>query len=230
MCLYFFYSNFFTRWNLILFIISLAYLKPTEPQSLSDGRNTWLFIGSSLVVLFLLLLAVAFITLCFTKRNKSRMGLENRRQIFNHKNGNDNAAFIPETVKTRHEKTPTNYHTPTYINFREHPSNETLISGIPRPRSSSSSASITSSSLSLSPLMAVRSPPKRSLRSKGIANKTAPMHVHKKHLIDSDSSSEGVGHRSSQDTVCIENFDPGVVSPKSYLSMPSVKAFPRYVS
>lgn len=42
---------------------------------------------------------------------------------------------------------------------------------------------------------------------------------------DSDSD-----QRDSPDTIVIGKHDPGIVSPKSYLSMPSVKSFPRYVA
>lgn len=67
-----------------------------------------------------------------------------------------------------------------------------------------------------------RIPPKKPPRPKAAINKTAPLKTKHEHvMLDSDSST------GTPDTALIENFDPGVVSPKSYLSMPSVKSFPR---
>jgi hypothetical protein len=65
-----------------------------------------------------------------------------------------------------------------------------------------------------------RTPPKKPPRPKAAVNmkRIAP------ELFDSDSSAS---KRDSPDTIFAGNYDPGVVSPKSYLSMPSVKAFPR---
>lgn len=64
--------------------------------------------------------------------------------------------------------------------------------------------------------MGLKTPPKKPPRPKAAAlNKTAPI---REQLLDSDSS-------GTQDTVFLEG---GIMSPKSYLSMPSVKSFPRY--
>lgn len=83
------------------------------------------------------------------------------------------------------------------------------------------------SSLDISPLMGLkvqRTPPKKPPRPRAALNKTVPMNFRSEQLLESDSSSGG-----TQDTVFVENSDPGVMSPKSYLSMPSVKSFPRWV-
>lgn len=78
-----------------------------------------------------------------------------------------------------------------------------------------------------------QTPPRRTTvaRPKAALNKTTPLqHERSTSLVlESDSSSSGKPKKDSSDTILIKNYDPGVVSPKSYLSMPSVKAFPRYV-
>ncbi|XP_044254023.1 uncharacterized protein LOC123004699 isoform X2 [Tribolium madens] len=180
------------------------YLKPPAPQGLSRSKNTWIFIGVSIVALLAILLVVAFLTLALTKRKKRpSSGMENRRQIFERGAINE----------------PKPDQSPTYINFRNQPSNQTLRSvSATRPRSSISSSSASSTSLDISPLMALkkqRTPPKPP-RPKAATNlkRIAP------ELLDSDSNGS---KRESPETI----YDPGVVSPKSYLSMPSVKAFPR---
>lgn len=73
-----------------------------------------------------------------------------------------------------------------------------------------------------------RSPPKKNLRPKGATNKTVPLNVkrYNPHLADSDTSSDGT-RRNSPDGLLMDNGDSSIVSPKSYLSMPSVKSFPR---
>lgn len=105
-----------------------AYLKPSEPQSLASSKNTWLFIGSSLAALFILLLAVAFLSLCITKKKKkANLGTENRRQIFEPRPQKDNDAFIPDKTTYRKQyKEFIDDESPTYINFRAQTSNETL--------------------------------------------------------------------------------------------------------
>ncbi|RZB40172.1 uncharacterized protein BDFB_005771, partial [Asbolus verrucosus] len=199
------------------------YLKPAPPQSLSRAKNTWIFIGVSIVALIIILLVVAFLTLALTKRKKTpaSAGIDNRRQIFERGVGGvDNNAFVHhETKPERSDQSP------TYINFRNQPSNQTVRSGISvnRPPSSISSTSSSSTSLDISPLMDMkkqRTPPKKPPRPKAAVNikRIAP------ELFDSDSSGS---KRDSPDTIFVGNYDPGVVSPKSYLSMPSVKAFPR---
>lgn len=65
--------------------------------------------------------------------------------------------------------------------------------------------------------MEQRIAPKKPIRPKAAINKTVPM---TEQLVHTDSS-------STQETVYIENFDGAIMSPKSYLSMPSVKSFPR---
>lgn len=89
---------------------------------------------------------------------------------------------------------------------------------------------ISSGSLDISPLMILnkkrRTPPKKPPRPKAATNKTAPINLRRipPEVFDSDSS---ISRKESPDAVFLENYDPGVVSPKSYLSMPSVKSFPR---
>lgn len=65
-----------------------------------------------------------------------------------------------------------------------------------------------------------QTPPKKPPRPKAAASmkRIAP------ELFDSDS---GESKRESPDTIYADHYNPNVVSPKSYLSMPSVKAFPR---
>ncbi|KAI4462882.1 hypothetical protein MML48_4g00001885 [Holotrichia oblita] len=211
------------------------YLKPSEPQSLASSKNTWLFIGSSLAILFILLLAVAFLSLCITKKKKkANLGTENRRQIFEHRSYQDKDAFIPDKNADRKQyKEFIGDESPTYINFRAQTSNETLRSVDISRLSQSSFASTTtsSSSLDISPLMRAkkqRSPPKKALRPKGATNKTVPLNIshYRTHMADSDTSSDGT-RKTSPDGLLLDNMDGSVVSPKSYLSMPSVKSFPR---
>lgn len=73
-----------------------------------------------------------------------------------------------------------------------------------------------------------RTPPRKPPRPKAATNKTAPMNLRRipPEVFDSDSS---FSRKESPDGVFLENYDPGVISPKSYLSMPSVKSFPRWV-
>lgn len=65
-----------------------------------------------------------------------------------------------------------------------------------------------------------RTPPKKPPRPKAAVSmkRIAP------ELFDSDS---GGSKRESPDTIYADHYDTNIVSPKSYLSMPSVKAFPR---
>lgn len=84
-----------------------------------------------------------------------------------------------------------------------------------------------SSDVNISPLMPVgkrRTPPKKPPRPKAAISKMYPFGSRKipKELLDSDSS---MSQRGSPGVT--GNNDPGVMSPKSYLSMPSVKSFPR---
>lgn len=211
-------------------------MKANEPQSLASPHNTWLFIGSSLAILFILLLAVAFLSLCINKRKRARMGAENRQQVFAETSGQDNLGY--EGSHERDKKATQQKGkklSPTYINFKTEPSNQTLRSGIilNRPESSLSSSTTSGSSLDISPLMGLNKQQRNSyhkqLRPKAAVNKTAPLGVlrhHRKHMSDSDSSTT-TSRRNSPDTIIVGNYDPGVVSPKSYLSMPSVKSFPR---
>lgn len=69
-----------------------------------------------------------------------------------------------------------------------------------------------------------RTPPKKPPRPKAAINKTVPVKRLPPEVFDSDSSNS---RKDSPDGAYGANFDPGVVSPKSYLSMPSVKSFPR---
>lgn len=66
-----------------------------------------------------------------SKRSKTPKGLMNKKQVFNQGvgTGNSNITISDEIEKCNiyHKKYK---HSPTYINFRTHPSNETLRSGI----------------------------------------------------------------------------------------------------
>lgn len=87
-----------------------------------------------------------------------------------------------------------------------------------------------SSDVNISPLMTVgkkfRTTPNKPPRPKAAISKLHAFASRKvlKELLDSDSS------LSQQESPDRANYDPGVVSPKSYLSMPSVKSFPRLVN
>ncbi|XP_031341169.1 uncharacterized protein LOC116169264 isoform X2 [Photinus pyralis] len=200
------------------------YLKVNDPEYLSSTNHTWIFIGVALSILLVLLLLVAFLTLAMNKRNPAQM--PNKSDMFqqNVAIGQTNEAFIQNDTDTskRLEQSP------TYINFRTHSSNATLRSGVivSRP-SSTSSSSLSGASLDISPLMSLKkqsTPPKalNAARPKAALNKTVPAQA----SIDSDSGSEA-SRGDSKIAIKYKNVDPGVISPKSYLSMPSVKSFPR---
>ncbi|KAF5304567.1 hypothetical protein FQA39_LY09618 [Lamprigera yunnana] len=208
------------------------YLKVRDPEYLSSTNNTWIFIGVALTILFVLLLFVAFITLAMNKRKRIPNQQMFRQDVGA---GQTNKAF--DANENRIEKGGNR--SPTYINFRTQPSNETLRSGIvltrPKSRSSSSSSSFSTTSVDLSPIMIVNTKDQRSPlrklnppRPKAALNKTAPVKQPRKSnlVFESDSSCEN-SRRNSNDAVLIKNIDPGIMSPKSYLSMPSVKSFPR---
>lgn len=119
----------------------LAYLKPSEPQGLSRARNTWIFIGVSIIGLLLFLLVVAFLTLGLTKRKRIPTpidaGADNRRQVFERGVGQDNRGFVRDQGKGRRKED-----SPTYINFKN--DNSTLTRSVvatSRPESSISSTS-----------------------------------------------------------------------------------------
>lgn len=69
---------------------------------------------------------------------------------------------------------------------------------------------------------------KKPAKTKPVSNKTTPMMTDERRIfaVDSDSSTTS-NKRDSPDTIYITRYDKGVTSPKSYLSMPSVKSFPR---
>ncbi|XP_044749359.1 uncharacterized protein LOC123310056 isoform X2 [Coccinella septempunctata] len=202
------------------------YLKPTKAQSLSRAKNTWIVIGGSIISFLVLLLLIAFLTLGCTKRKRSQeAGIDNRRQIF------ERAVEDVDNSRPKSDgftKKP-DEHSPTYINFQNQPSTESLNSGISRKSAAYLSPSTSSStSLDISPLMTVKksTPPKKPPRPRAALNKTVPVNVVKipQDVYDSDSNTS---RRNSVDTIFVENNDPGVSSPKSYLSMPSIKSFPR---
>ncbi|XP_056636650.1 uncharacterized protein LOC130445148 [Diorhabda sublineata] len=196
------------------------YLKPSEPQGLSGAKNTWMVIGISIAVFLVFLLTLAFILGCTKKKKRvgtpTSIGVENRQHIFERGVSRDNKGFVGDVKKQ----------SPTYIRY----SNDTTrnVTTVSRPGSSISSVSTSSGSLDISPLMTIkkhrRTPPKKPPRPKAALNRTAPMGIRKfpMEVFDSDSS-----RKDSPDTDFGGNFEPGVVSPKSYLSMPSVKSFPR---
>lgn len=87
-----------------------------------------------------------------------------------------------------------------------------------------------STSIDISPMLNIKKTPrKKPLRPRAAYNKTSPVVLAQipQEIFDSDTSSS---RKDSPDTVFLGHYDPGVMSPKSYLSMPSVKAFPRYSS
>lgn len=81
-----------------VFTSLVAYLKPTQPQGLSSARNTWIFIGASIIGCLIFLLLIAFLTLGFTKRKRVgspiSMGVENRQHIFERGVGTENKGFV----------------------------------------------------------------------------------------------------------------------------------------
>ncbi|CAG9864711.1 unnamed protein product [Phyllotreta striolata] len=188
------------------------YLKPSEPQSLSSAKNTWLFIGVSIVAFLIFLLILAFILGC-TKKKKvgtpTGMGVENRQSVFERGAGHDNKAFSRDTARRD---------SPTYVKYE---GTSTLPRTVGRPASSISSVSTSSGSLDISPLMVVKKhPPKKPPRPRAALNRTVPVEVQRlpPEIFDSDSS-----RKESPDTACEGN----IASPGSYLSMPSVRSFPR---
>ncbi|KAL3267108.1 hypothetical protein HHI36_011248 [Cryptolaemus montrouzieri] len=202
------------------------YIKPAKPQSLTKAKNTWIFIGVSILSLLVLLLLVAFLTLGCTKRKRSSAGIENRRQIFERGVEEVNRAVTKTdggAIRKRSEPSP------TYVNFQNQPSTDSIRSALSNKSAAYLSPSTSSSSsLDISPLMKMKkpTPPKKPPRPRAALNKTVPINIVKipQDLYDSESNES---RRNSGDTIFIGNFDPGVASPKSYLSMPSVKSFPR---
>ncbi|KAJ8926389.1 hypothetical protein NQ314_021173, partial [Rhamnusium bicolor] len=117
------------------------YLKPSEPQSLSRAKNTWIFIGVSIIGFLLFLLVVAFLTLGLTKRKRVpspiNTGAENRRHVFERGVGNENKGFVQDGGGTRRKED-----SPTYINFKNENSTLTRSAiATSRPESSISSTS-----------------------------------------------------------------------------------------
>lgn len=114
-----------------------------EPQGLASPHNTWLFIGTSLAALFIMLLLVAFLSLCINKRKRTKMGMENRQQVFDEGTARDNMGYEAGPEKEKRQPEKGRRLSPTYINFKTEPSNQTLRSGIilsSRPDSSLSSS------------------------------------------------------------------------------------------
>ncbi|XP_060531947.1 uncharacterized protein LOC132705394 [Cylas formicarius] len=197
------------------------YLKAGEPMGLAKAKNTWIFIGFSLLGLLVLLLVLAFLILGFTKRKRVQQpqnpATDNRRHVFERGVGHENKGLVRDDEKRGGDS-------PTYVNYGD--KHEVAVEV--RARSSFSSSS--SSSLDISPLMTLgkkhRVPPKKPPRPKAALNKTVPLNVTAvrklpPEVFDSDS---GSSRKDSPDTAFTE-YD--VLSPKSYLSMPSVKSFPR---
>lgn len=116
-------------------------MKPSEPQGLSRAKNTWIFIGVSIIGLLVFLLVVAFLTLGLTKRKRIATpidaGAGNRRQVFERGVGQENREFVRDEAKVRRKED-----SPTYINFKN--DNSTLTRSVvatSRPESSISSTS-----------------------------------------------------------------------------------------
>nr|CAH7716866.1 unnamed protein product [Callosobruchus chinensis] len=202
------------------------YLKPVEPQSLSRAKNTWIFIGISILAFLVMLLVVAFTTLGCTKWKRMAsavgMGTDNKQQSFAKDRGLENKAFVDETGKAAY---------PTDINFKNESFTLSKSADVFRTSGSVTSTSSSSTSLDISPLMHSKSRPpfRKAYRPRAAINKTMPADLnfgeHPVDIFDSDSSSS---RRDISDTTFhARDYDPGVVSPKSYLSMPSIKSFPR---
>ncbi|XP_017772514.1 PREDICTED: uncharacterized protein LOC108559681 isoform X2 [Nicrophorus vespilloides] len=199
------------------------YIKPSSPQELAKERPIWIYVGISVIVVLLLLLGVIILATMVTK-HRSPLREQNVAQAFaasEFGGGNETEDSCRKYKSGRRNQNPS----PTYINFRSQPSNDTLHSDNNSNRTGSvtSSASSGSSTIDISPLMKIekqRNATKKHVRPKAAINKTVPMLP--KQSLDTDSNGS-----QSQDTIYINNYDPGVVSPKSYLSMPSIKSFPR---
>lgn len=189
-----------------------------------------MFIGSCLAILIVLLLTVAFISLCFNKKKKARMGLENHKKIFIETKVQENKEFHNDSKQVQAKQNLS----PTYINFRSEPLNKTLKSEstLIRSESSLSSSTASTSSIDISPLMGLKKQQKSSYssnlsRPKAALNKTVPFNVTSRHINSVDSDSNCSSQRNSQDIILVESYDNGILSPKSYLSMPSIQSFPR---
>ncbi|KAH1019418.1 hypothetical protein HUJ04_009243 [Dendroctonus ponderosae] len=204
------------------------YVKAPKPQELSKAKNTWFVIGVSIIGLLLILLILAFLLLGFTKKKRlpqPNVGIENRRHIFERAVGNENKGLVQDE-ETASERQQGRENSPTYINFAD----QHVTAVVLRPQSSFSGTSSSSSSLDISPLMNIETkhkpPPKKPPRSRAAMNKTVPVNTTRQlppEVFDSDSSLS----RKDESPEFAPNMDPGVMSPKSFLSMPSVKSFPR---
>ncbi|XP_050299309.1 uncharacterized protein LOC126738160 isoform X2 [Anthonomus grandis grandis] len=205
------------------------YVKAAEPQGLLKAKNTWFVIGVSIIGVLLILLVLAFLSLGFAKKSTGRQpsntGLENRH-IFERSVGNENKGLVQDEESVS-ECLRSRENSSTYIHF----GNQHMASVVLRPQSSLSAASSSSSSLDISPLMNLnkkhKTPRKKPSRPRAALNKTVPLNTTIRQLpseiFDSDSSTS----RKDESPEIQENLDPGVMSPKSFLSMPSVKSFPR---
>ncbi|ERL93800.1 hypothetical protein D910_11086 [Dendroctonus ponderosae] len=146
-----------------------------------------------------------------------------RRHIFERAVGHENKGLVQDE-ETASETQQGRENSPTYINFAD----QHVTAVVLRPQSSFSGTS--SSSLDISPLMNIETkhkpPPKKPPRPRAALNKTVPVNTTRQlpqEVFDSDSSLS----RKDESPEFAPNMDPGVMSPKSFLSMPSVKSFPR---
>ncbi|XP_066146988.1 uncharacterized protein [Euwallacea fornicatus] len=202
------------------------YVKASEPLGLAKAKNTWFVIGISIIGVLLILLILAFLLLGVGKKKRPIEGrplaVENKKHIFERGVGVENKGLVRDD-ETLSESNQAEGTSPTYIHFGE----QHVTSVVLRPQSSFSPTS-SSSSLDISPLMSLgkkrKSTPKKKLsRPRAAINKTVPVRHLPPEVLDSDSGSS----RKDESPDYGDNFDPGVMSPKSFLSMPSVKSFPR---
>ncbi|CAG9768533.1 unnamed protein product [Ceutorhynchus assimilis] len=181
------------------------YVKPSEPQSLlNKAKSTWFVIGGTIIGVLVVLLVLAFVILGAAKKRRPQdqqvVGAENRRHVFERGAGYENKGLVQDEAFT----SPS----PTYLHFGDR--HQVVL----RPQSSLSSSTNSSLEISLS-----RKPLKRP---RAAQNKTVPLRL----PVDVFDSSESDVSRKKEEKF-LGNFETAVVSPKSFLSMPSVKSFPR---
>ncbi|XP_018330536.1 uncharacterized protein LOC108740646 [Agrilus planipennis] len=220
------------------------YLKPSQPEYLETAKNTWLFIGAALSILFLLLLLATLLTLSFSKKKKTGLGSANRRQVFEHGTvgrESDNKSFVVSEADKRGIANEGRKLSSSYVNYKDEATLTKTFkstgSMTSRPNScSTSTVSSSDSSLDISPLVVAQKKLKMQMnkinvsRPKGAYNRTAPFdeHVVRSNSTDSSDTTD-FSTRDSVDTVLAGTGgqESAILSAKSYLSMPSVKSFPR---
>ncbi|KAJ8973906.1 hypothetical protein NQ317_004177 [Molorchus minor] len=204
------------------FGISIPYLKPAEPQSLSKAKNTWIFIGVSIIGFLIFLLIVAFLTLGLTKRKRVptpiNVSIDNRRHVFE-RGVQENKGFVGDDNHHRES--------PTYVNFRNE--NSTLTRSVGCQQQTGEFDKFNVLQLGHITPYGIKeegpNPTQKPPRPKGRHQQTAPINLRRMppEVFDSDSS---CSRKNSPDNVFLQNYDPGVIESQIILSCPLSKSFP----